>query len=278
MILTSSLFRLPPSAFRLCLLLVASIFVSASPVSASAGTLSPNKKTTDILLPETRFATPYYIRDSGKSGPVVLITGGVHGDEPAGTVAAEEIRHWHIEHGRLIVIPRVNIPGLSARQRTMPNVDAGLEDLNRDFPHVGTHESPRGTPATEIWQFVKEQKPTWLVDLHEAVTMHGTRDGSVGNLLLCCPSAELKAAQPELLKAVNAAILDPKLHFSVGRAPKDGSLARAAGDQLGIRAMIIETTKTEQPMAVRVEHHCRIVRALLQHLGMEPGSREEDHR
>jgi predicted deacylase len=259
----------------LCLLLA----VSLATASASAsGTLPPNKKTTGTLVPDSRFGTPFYIRDSGKSGPVVLITGGVHGDEPAGAAAADEIRHWRIERGRLIVVPRLNVPGLSARKRTIPGVDAALEDLNRDFPRVGTHESPRGTPAVEIWQFVREQKPTWLVDLHEAVSMHGSREGSVGNLLLCCPSDELRKAQPELLKAVNEAIVDPKLHFTAGRAPKDGSLARAAGDQLGIRALIIETTKAEQPMAVRIEHHCRVVRALLQHLGMEPGSREEDHR
>ncbi|MEZ5299670.1 MAG: hypothetical protein R3F11_03220 [Verrucomicrobiales bacterium] len=37
--------------------------------------------------------TPYYVADSGEPGPTVLITGGIHGNEPAGAAAAAQIRH-----------------------------------------------------------------------------------------------------------------------------------------------------------------------------------------
>ena len=52
--------------------------------------------------------TPIYVNDSGSSGPTVIVTGGVHGNEPAGASAAEQIRHWPIRSGKLIVIPRLN--------------------------------------------------------------------------------------------------------------------------------------------------------------------------
>jgi predicted deacylase len=245
---------------------------------ASARAETGEAAATGTLLPDTRFATPYYVHDSGKPGPVVLVTGGVHGDEPAGAAAADEIRHWTVNRGRLIVIPRINMTALAAHQRRIPDVEASLEDLNRDFPHVGTKELPRGVLAAGIWRFVGEQKLDWLVDLHESLTLHDARTGSVGNMLLCCPSTDMTAAQPAMLKAVNASISDPRCEFRFGRAPKDGSLARAAGTQLNVRSLIIETTRKDQPLAVRVEHHCRLVRALLKHLNMEPSSEIEDHR
>ena len=49
-----------------------------------------------------------------------MITGGVHGDEPAGAAAAEQIRHWTIRRGTLIVVPRANPPALAAKTRLIP--------------------------------------------------------------------------------------------------------------------------------------------------------------
>jgi hypothetical protein len=228
------------------------------------------KATTGTLLEGTPQATPFYIRESGQPGPVVMITGGVHGDEPAGAAAAEQIRHWHVGKGKLIVVPRLNVLGLAAQQRTMPGLKAALADLNRDFAHVDHKgEPPRGRPATEVWRFVLQQKPDWLVDLHEAGTLHGTAEDSVGNTLLVVPSPELTKAEPELLQAVNATIPDRRYHFIVGRRPKDTTLARAAGEHLGIHCFIIETAKSGQTLEVRVAEHCTIVKALLRHLATE---------
>ncbi|MFA5189344.1 MAG: hypothetical protein WC740_01380 [Verrucomicrobiia bacterium] len=39
-----------------------------------------------MIASGTPSATPYYVRDSGVTGPTVVITGGVHGNEPAGRV------------------------------------------------------------------------------------------------------------------------------------------------------------------------------------------------
>ena len=235
-------------------------------------TAAEEKAATGTLLEGTPQATPFYVHDSGWPGPVVMVTGGVHGDEPAGAAAAEEIRHWHVKKGKLIVVPMLNIRGLAAQRRTMPGYDTSLADLNRDFAHVDHKgEPPRGRPATEIWQFVLKQRPDWLVDLHEALTLHGTVEGSVGNMLLVVPSPELAKAQPALLQAVNATIADSRYRFLAGRRPKDTSLARAAGEHLGIDAFIVETARSGQALPVRVAEHCAVVKALLEHLEMEAG-------
>ena len=97
---------------------------------------------TGTLLDGTPQATPFYVCQSGHAGPVVMVTGGVHGDEPAGAAAAERIRHWRVGKGKLIVVPMLNVRGLAAQQRTMPGVEATLADLNRDFAHVSSKGEP----------------------------------------------------------------------------------------------------------------------------------------
>ena len=115
----------------------------------------------------TRFATPYYVIAAKEPGPKVMIVGGVHGDETAGSKAAEAILEWTPRCGTLVVLPRANVPALKAKRRTIPDEPAATANLNRNFPRAGKDEPPRGTPATEIWQLVKQIKPDWLVDLHE---------------------------------------------------------------------------------------------------------------
>jgi predicted deacylase len=225
--------------------------------------------TVGTLLDDTSQATPFYVCDSGRPGPVVMITGGIHGDEPAGAAAAERIRHWHVGKGKLIVVPMLNIRGLAAQRRTMPGVEAALADLNRNFARADQKgATPRGKTATEIWQFVLKQKPDWLIDLHEAHTLHGTGGDSVGNVLLAVPSPELAKAEPLLLEAVNATIADRRYQFIIGRRPKDTTLSRAAGEHLGIHSLIIETAMPGQKLEIRVAAHCVIVKALLRHLAM----------
>jgi len=254
---------MPLRTFVATLLLLCPVVILRPPLQAA------EKIIVGVLLENTPQATPYYLCDSGRPGPIVMVTGGVHGDEPAGAAAAERIRHWRVGKGKLIVVPMLNVRGLAVQQRTMPGVEAAMADLNRDFAHVSSPgEMPRGRPANEIWQFVVRQKPNWLVDLHEAHTLHGTDSGSVGNALLVVPSPELTKAEPALLQAVNATIADRRYRFIVGRRPQDTTLARAAGEQLGIHAFIIETSKAGQTLAVRVAAHCAIVKALLMHLGM----------
>ncbi len=218
----------------IAILLLLSLLVILPPNPAEA-----EKIIVGVLLSGTPQAVPFSICDSGKPGPTVMVTGGVHGDEPAGAAAAERMRHWHVRQGK---IDRRADGSTRAAWRLNSEpcraLRPDLADLNRDFAHANSKgESPRGRPAQEIWQFVLKQKPDWLVDLHEAHTLHGTSEGSVGNALLVVPSAELTKAQPTLLQAVNATIADSRYRFIVGRRPKDTTLARAAGEHLGIHSL-----------------------------------------
>ncbi|WP_026951573.1 succinylglutamate desuccinylase/aspartoacylase family protein [Algoriphagus mannitolivorans] len=95
----------------------------------------------NIELPIAKLPThtlidlPIFIRSSKNEGPVILISGGVHGDEINGVVTAkkilEELDHGlELLRGTLIIIPLVNIYGFLSNSRTFPDG----RDLNRSFP------------------------------------------------------------------------------------------------------------------------------------------------
>ena len=79
-----------------------------------AASIQPQTATSGTLGAGTTWETPWYVIDSGHDGPTVLITGGVHGNEPAGYRAAEQIRDWPISRGKLVVMPQINRLGLAA--------------------------------------------------------------------------------------------------------------------------------------------------------------------
>src|SRR5690606_26510786 len=56
----------------------------------------------------TPWETPYYVQDTGLPGPTIMIVGGMHGNEPAGAYAAEQIRRWPIVRGKVVAVPRAN--------------------------------------------------------------------------------------------------------------------------------------------------------------------------
>jgi len=234
---------------RLVLIIV--LWVSFSLQALAAETISSG-----VLAKGTQWETTFYRRDSGVDGPVVLVTGGIHGNEPAGARAAEQVRHWPIKKGRLIVVPRANIPGLKAGTRHLPGESKLLHDLNRNFPMTDGELVARGVLAVALWEFVEFSRPDWLIDLHEGTDFHQINSESV---------------VPRMLQVVNAEIPDPKKKLVRLRYPVNGSLARAAHERLQSVSMILETTSKDQPMSTRTRQHRLMMHTLLGQLGMIDG-------
>jgi predicted deacylase len=83
------------------------------------------------------------------TGPTVLVTGGIHGDEYEGQIAAMRLAQtlrWEEVQGRVILIPAVNMPAVLNDTRLSP-VDQ--RDLNRCFPG-----NPRGTFSEMLAHFL----------------------------------------------------------------------------------------------------------------------------
>lgn len=226
------------------------------------------RRSEGLLGRGTEWQTAYYVQQSDVPGPIVVITGGVHGNEPAGAAAAEAIRGWPICRGTLVVLPRANPRALAADARYIPGEKTDLANLNRNFPRARKEEPARGKAAEEIWQWVARWKPAWLVDLHEGFGTRAAGSKSVGSSVIATRSPEMEAAVERMLAAVNATIEEDTKKFVRLGLPVDGSLARAAAEHLGAQAMICETTSGGQPLSRRARQHRLLVHALLVHLEM----------
>lgn len=100
------------------------------------------------------------------SGPTILLTGGVHGDEYEGQIAVSrlgrELDPARVQ-GRVILIPALNIPAVLNDTRLSPVDD---RDMNRCFPG-----NPRGTFSEMLAHFVDSVLLPLVdvsVDLHTA--------------------------------------------------------------------------------------------------------------
>ena len=228
----------------------------------------PAAEPAGVLAEGTPWATPYYVQDTAQPGPTVFIVGGMHGNEPAGAYAAEQISHWPIVRGKVVVVPRANVKALEANKRLTPEIDAKLANLNRNFAKASQAGPARGDLATALWELVERQEPLWLLDLHEGYDYNQTNPKSVGSTLIVQPSPDANEAALLMLEAVNATISDEEKRFTIRGPPIDTSLARAAGEHRDIRSMILETTSKDQPLSRRARQHRLMVHRLLAHLNM----------
>lgn len=204
-----------------------------------------------------------------RPGPTVMVVAGLHGNEPAGVLAAEKITQWSIQRGKLVVLPRSNPSAIAAEQRGIPDAPTNERDLNRNFPLDKGRCLPRGPQAQALWEIVESNRPDWLVDLHESVGYRRADPHRVGNTIIICPDTETAPAAQRLLTEVNVTIASESEQFVLLQWTAKGSLTRAAATVHGAHCMILETTRLG-PLEKRVEQHCVLVRALLRHLGMLP--------
>ena len=162
-----------------------------APVATAAGTSTSVRRPTPTATPlppiiaagvERRllpaggdYETPLYVFGSGRPGAVLMVLGGVHGDEPGGWQAAEALvaAAPRPASGGLIVVPRANRLATESFVRTTE----ALGDLNRLYPG-----DPRGLPmarmAFAIVETMRELGVTTLVDMHESWAFYRDRPQS----------------------------------------------------------------------------------------------------
>ncbi len=225
---------------------------------------------TGLIAEGTIWQTRYYVTESNEPGPVVMIVGGIHGNEPAGSRAAEQIRHWKITKGKLIVLPAVNGPALKKESRLTPDVSKGLGNLNRNFPEA-VADAPKCALSKGIWSVVCAERPDWLLDLHEGYDFTQINSKSVGSSVIAGKSLVVTEQARRMLDVLNETIEDPNKKFVLKSPPVKGSLARAADEVFGIKSMILETTFKRQPISLRTRQHKIMAHRFLTDLSMVSG-------
>jgi N-alpha-acetyl-L-2,4-diaminobutyrate deacetylase len=114
--------------------------MAASKISANVDYAAPGKQIGWLTIPHSRNESgwgaihmPIACIANGK-GPTLLFTGGNHGDEYEGQIALMKLVRQleaHEVQGRVIIIPHLNYPAMTANQRLSP-IDGG--NMNRVFP------------------------------------------------------------------------------------------------------------------------------------------------
>ncbi|NNE43956.1 MAG: succinylglutamate desuccinylase/aspartoacylase family protein [Gemmatimonadetes bacterium] len=199
---------------------------------------------TQVIMP-----MPVEVINGRKKGPVVWVSGVVHGDELNGIdIIRQVLERVTVDNlrGTLIAVPIVNMFGFVTASRYLPD----RRDLNRSFPGSG-----RGSLASRLANAFMKQivaPCTHGIDLH-------TGSDHRRNL----PQIRADLTDPEA-RACALAFAAP---VTIDSHTRDGSLRDAAG-QLGKHVLLYEAGEPHRFNRDAVKTGVRGTLAVMAHLGM----------
>jgi hypothetical protein len=227
---------------------------SAEPFALLGETIQPGSTRRLAWVGTEQFAgvgidAPVLVAHGADPGPVLCLTGAVHGDELNGIEIVRRVLE-HLEppalDGTVIGVPIVNIQAFRDGSRYLPD----RRDLNRHFPG-----SPGGSAASRIAHSLFTaviRHCDALVDLHT---------GSFERINLPQLRADLShAGVAALARGFGATVV-------VNSQPRQGTL-RAAATGAGIPAVTFEAGGPAQLEPEQIAHGVRGIQALLDTLGM----------
>ena len=195
---------------------------------------------------------PVHVMRALEPGPVLLLMGGMHGDEVNGIEAVRRlVRRGLVQplRGTVIAIPLLNIYGLLNFSREVPDG----KDVNRSFPG-----SPRGSLASRVaHRFMREIMP--LVD-------YGIDFHTGGAARANYPQVRCVLGENAETDALAAAFAAP---FTLHAGLRPGSL-REAAHALGKPFIVYETGESLRLDEAGIEVAVAGTLRVLHHLGMGP--------
>ncbi len=174
-----------------------------------------------VLSNDTPMNLPVHVLHGAKPGPVLFLSGVVHGDEIQGAeIIRRVLQHGPLEvvAGTLLAIPIVNAFGLLNHSRYMPD----RRDLNRSFP--GSDKGSLASLLADLFMREVVLRSQYGIDLHTAA-LHRS------NL----PQIRISPGEPELLELAQTfgppVVLVSKL--------REGTLRQCARDA-GVKMLLYE--------------------------------------
>ena len=132
------------------------------------------------------YETPYYVFKGKIDGPVMMLDGGIHGDEIASYMACDSIvKYIKVIKGTLIVIPKTNIKACELNTRYINF------DFNHAFPGDLKSDQYEYRLAYEFMWLVDSVKPDLIINLHEARNKWNEKakfdsEGAYGQIVISC--------------------------------------------------------------------------------------------
>ena len=195
---------------------------------------------------------PVIIVKGTKSGPKLLITAGIHGDELNGIAVLQKLAHDidpQTLSGTLVAIPGLNTPGLlhSTRGFTADEIGTNGDNLNRTMPGDTENGGPSSRYAGRLWKQLFIGNADFAVDLHTQ-----SRGGAYPGYVFAQTSAARKMAdalRPDVIgmdagidgtveNMLNPAGI-PAVTYELG-APETFNDAMVARALRGIRNLMID--------------------------------------
>lgn len=195
---------------------------------------------------------PIQVRRAKEDGPVVFVTGALHGDEINGTGAVRQLiqdPELTLLRGSVVLVPVLNMLAFERHSRYLPD----RRDLNRSFPG-----SARGSLASRMARVIMDElvsRCDYGIDLHTASVNRSNY-----------PNVRADMANPQVRKIARAFGSELILDVRGGA----GTLRRQAC-RTGCPTILMEGGEVFKVEPGVVESATRGVKNILRHLGMLGG-------
>jgi hypothetical protein len=207
----------------------------------------------------TNAATPYYIIRGVDPGPTVVVIGGLHGDEPAGYLAAEKLLQVQVLSGTLVLVPRANVEAIRRNTRYYQR------NMNRLFPGKASGDEMEQL-AYQLWKLTSDSKPSLVLTLHESRDFYREDPKRYGQTFTF-DFPELRGRFQRVLNTLNPRIepVGNRFYLKVEAFPTCPTYQ--SYKYLGAAATSIETSK-RLPLETRIRYQLQAVACFFQDAGL----------
>jgi predicted deacylase len=219
------------------------------------------------------YAVEVYTIEGKEKGPVVLVIGGIHGDETSTIQAAEEYTTAEINKGTLIVVPRLNAPAIAKNVRFVNH------DMNRLFLVQGPEDIYEYKVVGKVKELI--EKADLVLNLHEGRGFYSRTRTGMGQSVVADSDKVLglKTKALAAIKMMNRNIRQKKYYFKFNNqntaSPRTkhpeqkGSLTYYSVYAAGKPAFAIEVSSDIKDSEYRVKLATEAVDAFLKDEGIE---------
>jgi hypothetical protein len=158
----------------------------------------------------------FYYGESNPNNKTILILGGIHGNEPAGSKAILQlmndinINKVKINKNRIIFVPYVNYCALQLNSRQVPFIG----DLNRKFPISENYNEDDLHPIIkEI--LIQMKQADFIIDFHEGWGYYKDNTGSIGSTITPTNTDTSKQVSDLVYDNLNNTINDNNKKFTI---------------------------------------------------------------
>ncbi len=240
-----------------------------------------------IFLVSTDFQFPVVKIEAEKDKkPVMLIFGGIHGNEPGAYLTAEKLTALKLKKGTVIIVPRVNFYSI------MKNVRGYFGDMNRKF--VKGEEKKKRDPDSKIVRILKQlmSEADIFINLHDAWGFHKRYHKNFGQCIIVDAAGvyskkfnrkiDLEKIGKEIVRKVNKQIKNPKHLFAfwnteTEKKHKEKKLEAMkftatfyAYKVYNIPAFGVESSKNIRSDELKVKYHLLVLNELFRIFGIIP--------